>query len=183
MNDVSNRSRIARALRLDLTIAVRHLFLNALAGSALVPRPLRWLLYRAARLDVRTINVFSGARITGSDLSIGKGTFINHEAYLDAAGGRIVIGEHCHLGPQVTILTASHELDTRGGASKDSFFTTTTIGDKVWLGARALVLPGAVVESGCVIAAGAVVTGRCEPGGVYAGVPARRIRDVSADGS
>jgi acetyltransferase-like isoleucine patch superfamily enzyme len=40
------------------------------------------------------------------------------------------------------------------------------------------VLPGAVVESGCVVAAGAVVTGHCLADGVYAGVPARRLRDV-----
>ena len=51
-----------------------------------------------------------------------------------------------------------------------------TIGDRVWLGARVLVLPGAVIEPDVVVAAGAVVAGRLESHGLYAGVPARRIR-------
>jgi maltose O-acetyltransferase len=49
----------------------------------------------------------------------------------------------------------------------------------VWMGARVTVLPGVTVGDGCVIAAGAVVTKDCEPGGVYAGLPARRIRSVA----
>jgi hypothetical protein len=52
-----------------------------------------------------------------------------------------------------------------------------TIGDEVVISRNALVLDGAEIGVGCLIAAGAVVTGRCEPYGVYGGVPARRLRD------
>jgi maltose O-acetyltransferase len=41
-----------------------------------------------------------------------------------------------------------------------------------------MLLPGVTVGDGCVIAAGSVVTGDCEPHGVYAGVPAKRVRDL-----
>ena len=170
--------RLLDALRLDLSIAVRHLVLNVLAGSALVPRPLRWAVYRAARLDVRTMNVFSGTRITGRGLSIGARTFVNHQCYLDVARGHIEIGEDCHLAPQVMVLTATHGLDEDGHASREEEYLTTVIGDHVWIGARAIILPGAVVEDGCVVAAGAVVTGHCAAGGVYGGVPARLIRQT-----
>lgn len=166
------------ALRLDLGMVLRHLVLNLVAGSGLVPRPLRYLVYRAAGLDVRTMNVFSGVRITGTDLHVGRDTFINHECYLDSARGRIEIGSGCHLAPQVMVLTATHDLGADGSVAKDSGYRVTSIGDRVWLGARATVLPGARVESGCVIAAGAVVTGHCLADGVYAGVPARRVRSV-----
>lgn len=170
-------------VRLDLGMALRHLLLNVIAGSGLVPRPLRYLVYRAAGIDVWTMNVFSGARITGTDLHIGRGTFINHECYLDASRGRIEIGRDCHLAPQVMVLTATHDLDDDGSVARESDYRVTKIGDRVWLGARATVLPGARVESGCIVAAGAVVTGHCLADGVYAGVPARRIRSVSrADG-
>lgn len=165
-------------LRLDLSMALRHLLLNVVAGSAFVPRPLRYVAYRAAGLDVRTMNVFSGTRITGTDVHIGTGTFVNHECYLDAARGRIEIGSDCHLGPQVMVLTATHDVGDDGSVARDSDYRVTRIGDRVWLGARATVLPGATIESGCVIAAGAVVTGRCLPDGVYAGVPARRVREA-----
>lgn len=170
--------RVLAAVRLDLSIGLRHLLLGTLAGSALVPRPLRWLLYRAAGLDVRTPNVFPGVRITGRRLRVGRGTFVNHDCYLDVARGRIEIGDDCHLAPQVMVLTATHDVDGEG-ASREAAYTTTSIGDGVWLGARVTVLPGAVVEPGCVVAAGAVVRGRLEAGGVYAGVPARRVREVA----
>ncbi|GAB2875268.1 acyltransferase [Nocardioides pacificus] len=170
---------IVRGLRLDLAMAWRHLVLDLVAGSGLVPRPVRWALYRALGLDVRTPNIFSGTRITGRDLHIGRGTFLNHACYLDVAQGRIEIGERCHLGPEVMVLTATHDL-TDGSASTRSTYRTTTIGDRVWLGARVTVLPGARIGDGCVVAAGAVVTGTCPPGGVYAGVPARRVRETGA---
>ncbi len=44
--------------------------------------------------------------------------------------------------------------------------------DRVWIGARATILPGAVIEDDVIVASGAVVTGRCLSGGVYGGVPA-----------
>jgi maltose O-acetyltransferase len=40
------------------------------------------------------------------------------------------------------------------------------------------VLPGVTIGAGCAVAAGAVVTADCEPDGLYAGVPARRVRDL-----
>ncbi|MDF9717277.1 acyltransferase [Nocardioides sp. ChNu-153] len=172
--------RVGAAVRLDAGIAWRHLVLGVVAGSALVPRPLRWLVYRAAGLDVRTRNVFSGVTITGSALSVGERTFVNHDCYLDVARGRIEIGADCHLAPQVMVLTATHGRDEDGRTSRDAEYLTTRVGDNVWLGARATLLPGAVVEDGCVVAAGAVVTGRLTSGGVYAGVPARRVREVAA---
>ena len=81
----------------------------------------------------------------------------------------IEIGEDCHLAPQVMVLTATHGLDDDGHASREEEYLTTVIGDHVWIGARAIILPGAVVEDGCVVAAGAVVTGHCAAGGVYGG--------------
>lgn len=174
---------LLRALRLDGAIAVRHLVLTVLAGSALTPRPLRFAVYRLVGLDVRTPNIFSGTRITGTDLHIGRGTFLNHDCYLDVARGRVDIGERCHLGPQVMILTATHDRDGAGGATSESRYLTTVVGDRVWLGARATLLPGVVVGDGCVVAAGAVVASDCAPGGVYGGVPARRLREVDETAS
>lgn len=170
-------AKVLRAVRLDVVIALRHMVLDVIAGSAFMPRPLRYAVYRAMGLDIRTMNIFSGATITGSTVRIGRETFVNHGCYLDAANGSIEIGESCHLGPHVMILTATHEIAADGAAERESEYRTTTIGDRVWLGARVTVLPGAVVEPGCVVASGAVVTGRCASGGVYAGVPARRIRE------
>ena len=58
-----------------------------------------------------------------------------------------------------------------------------TLGDDVLVGMGAIVMDGAHVESGTLIAAGAVVTQgmRCERGGIYAGVPARRMKELSPE--
>ncbi|MDP2228898.1 MAG: DapH/DapD/GlmU-related protein, partial [Moraxellaceae bacterium] len=50
-----------------------------------------------------------------------------------------------------------------------------TIQDDVWIGARAIILPGVLIGQGAVIAAGAVVTKSVPAYGVYAGVPAKAI--------
>ncbi|WP_372495087.1 acyltransferase [Nocardioides pinisoli] len=47
-----------------------------------------------------------------------------------------------------------------------------------WIGAAVTVLPGVTIGPGCVVAAGSVVTADCQANGLYAGVPARRIRDL-----
>lgn len=52
------------------------------------------------------------------------------------------------------------------------------VGDGVWIGARSVILPGATIGDGAVIAAGAVVTGNVEPNALYGGVPAKRIKDL-----
>ncbi|WJH37282.1 hypothetical protein N6H14_05985 [Paenibacillus sp. CC-CFT747] len=53
------------------------------------------------------------------------------------------------------------------------------IGDGVWIGTRATVLPGVRIGDGSVIAAGAVVTKDCAPHGIYAGTPARRVKELA----
>ena len=58
-----------------------------------------------------------------------------------------------------------------------------TLHDNVLIGMGAIVMDQAVVESGCLIAAGAVVLEKtvCRAGGVYAGVPARRVKDLTPE--
>nr|WP_243895920.1 acyltransferase [Paenibacillus sp. F411] len=75
--------------------------------------------------------------------------------------------------------TDTHEIgtsDERGGERK---LLPIKVDDGCWIGARVTILPGVTVGQGCIIAAGAVVTKDCEPNGLYAGVPARRIKDLS----
>jgi maltose O-acetyltransferase len=48
-----------------------------------------------------------------------------------------------------------------------------------WIGARVIVLPGVTIGAGCIIAAGAVVTRNCEPNWLYAGVPARKSKQLN----
>jgi maltose O-acetyltransferase len=76
------------------------------------------------------------------------------------------------IGPEASILTLGHDPQSpdfadRGGA--------VTIGDRAWIGFRALVLPGVTIGEGAVIAAGAVVTKDVPPYTIVGGNPAREI--------
>ena len=64
---------------------------------------------------------------------------------------------------------------TRAGAL---FLAPLVVSSGCWIGARAVLLPGLTIGEGCVVGAGAVVTKDCLPIGLYAGIPARRIRDL-----
>lgn len=110
-------------------------------------------------------------------LSIGNDSCIGERAVLDARGG-LTIGRSVNLSSGVQIWTAQHDWRS---PTFDAHTNSVTIGDHVWIGPRVTVLPGAAIGDGVVIAAGAVVRGTCEPWGLYAGVPARRIGERPKD--
>jgi maltose O-acetyltransferase len=148
--------------------------INQLLASDFMPRPLRVLGYRALGMRTQTANIFPGLRVAGSlrNVSIGSGTFINRECLLEAVGP-VSIGRGCQLGPQVALITSHHSWTPDGKISRVSEGRAVRIGDRVWLGARSMVLPGVTIGDDVAIAAGAVVTKDCREPGLYAGVPAR----------
>jgi len=82
------------------------------------------------------------------------------------------IGNDVSISPDVTILTAQHRTD-------DPLFglvsAPVVIDDYVWIGTRAMILPGVHIGKGAVVAAGAVVTKDVAPMEIVGGVPARPI--------
>ena len=52
------------------------------------------------------------------------------------------------------------------------------IEDAVWIGSNSIILPGALIRKGCVIAAGSVVKGETRPNCIYAGNPAKLIKVI-----
>jgi maltose O-acetyltransferase len=171
-------NRLVWMVKHNILTITRDLLINRVAGSVLLPYPLRWAIYRAYGIQANTLNIKSGCWFTGSDVYIGRGAFINHRVTFDALGG-IEIAENCRIAMDVLLVTSSHEL---GGAEQRAGATTAApirIGRGSWLGARVTVLPGVTIGSGCVIAAGSVVTKDCEPNGLYMGIPAHRVRELS----
>ena len=53
----------------------------------------------------------------------------------------------------------------------------THIGDDVWIGYGAIIMSGVNIANGSIIAAGSVVTKDTEPYSIYAGIPAKKIKD------
>ncbi|PRY64660.1 succinyltransferase-like protein [Glaciihabitans tibetensis] len=110
-------------------------------------------------------------------IRIGENVFVNSFCYFDAAES-ISVGDGTRIGDHVRLVTSTHSLggpDQRAGAGISS---PISIGRGVWLGSSVVVLPGVTIGDGCVIAAGAVVTRSTAQNGLYAGVPAKRIKDL-----
>ncbi|MFI8992611.1 sugar O-acetyltransferase [Streptomyces sp. NPDC053542] len=110
-------------------------------------------------------------------ISIGSGTFVNFGAvFLDA--GPITIGAHVQIGPNVQLLTPTHELDSERRRAGWEKALPVTIGDNVWLGGGVIVCPGVTIGENTVVGAGAVVTKDLPPGVLAVGNPARVLRKL-----
>ena len=109
----------------------------------------------------------------GKNTHVGKRVFINAGCQFQDQGG-IWIGDDVLLGPQTIIATLNHEQDPADRASM--WPKPVRIGDKVWIGAHATILPGVTIGAGAIIGAGAVVTKDVPPRAVVAGVPAKILK-------
>jgi maltose O-acetyltransferase len=159
--------------------AFRDVLLNSIIGARLWPRDTRRQLLRWAGVRIGVSTFESHVSIVGGRrLAIGAGSFVNTGCLLDASAP-LTIGNHVSIGHGAMLVTSTHDLG--GEAQRAGAWTArpVTVEDGVWIGARALILPAVTVGRGCVVAAGAVVQSDCEPNGLYAGVPARRVRDLS----
>lgn len=155
----AGEARIA-ALRM-----VGHLPTNA-ARVALYRSLFGMKIGQGAKVDGGCI-MFGPQRIT-----IGEGAVINRGVLLD---GRfpLTIGKHSSISIFTIILTLEHDLfDTVGFRSVGA---PVSIGERVFIGARAIVLPGVTIGDGAAIAAGAIVTKDVEPFSIVAGIPAKSI--------
>lgn len=156
----------------------KEIFINSFVMSHVVPTGVRSKLLRRLGVGLGADTYLgAGTVLKGTSFNTGKGCFINHGCHIDS--GRVTLGDGVSVGPGAIFVSRDHEMgpaSQRAGANVDK---PISVGDGAWIGARATILGGVTIAEGCVIAAGAVVTKDTEPHGVYAGVPARRIQELS----
>jgi maltose O-acetyltransferase len=158
---------------------MRRILMNQFLGSALVPHRVRQVLLRLLGMKkIRGAYISAGTWFGGVDIEMGEGTGCNIGVLFDNLGP-IRIGRKVYIGHQAMFLTSHHEIGGSGlNVAGKEVGRGITVGDGSWIGARATIMPGVTIGERCIIGAGAVVTRDCAPGGVYVGVPARRIKDV-----
>lgn len=182
MSTRTGRSAVS-IIRDDAAAALEHALFSSLLGSVFLPAVVRRLMLCAAGADVQSgpgqgFSVSGGAR----NLTIGRGVFINKSVSIESVSP-VTIGANSAIGMRVSIMTSHHEIDAAGRWSDVASGRPVVIGERVWIGAGAMILPGSVIADDVIVAAGAVVRGRLESHGIYGGVPARRIRDFAGTAS
>ncbi len=114
----------------------------------------------------------------GKNISIGKDVFINSGCHFQDQGG-ITIGDGSLIGHNVVLATINHDLNP--AMNRKNHYAPIYIGAHVWIGSNATVLPGVTIGDWSVVAAGAVVTKDVPPYTVVGGVPARILKNISAE--
>ncbi len=126
------------------------------------------------RLEAGNCLFYPGVRLeVGRDgrLSIGTGTYLNRNTEI-IAWREVSIGRDCMIGWDVVIMdTDQHSLPGGGLDNRP-----VRVGDRVWIGARALILKGVTVGDGAIIGAGAIVTRDVPAGAIVTGPSAQVVR-------
>lgn len=113
----------------------------------------------------------------GKYITVGARTFINYNlTALDVAP--ITIGDDVQIGPNVQLLTPTHPVQAELRREKLEAAKPIVIGDNVWIGGGAIVLPGVTVGENTVIGAGAVVTKDLPANVIAVGNPAKVVRSI-----
>lgn len=110
-------------------------------------------------------------------LSIGNNVSIHPMCYFESWGG-ITIGDDVSIAHAVTVLSVNHIYSDLNVPIKDQGIEDrpTEIKSNVWIGAKASILGGVIINTGSIVATGAVVAKNVEKNTVVGGVPAKRIK-------
>jgi maltose O-acetyltransferase len=173
--------RVGRGL-LRLVVHAVNLASNVL-GDDWASKRLRLVLLRAMGARFGARSYFHGGTYFSDPrhLKVGQRCFVNRNCFFDLEAV-ISIGDDVVIGHGTTVVTTHHRLGSARRRAGAPYGEPVTVEDGVWIGANALLMPGVTVGRGSVVGAGALVLHDVAPDTVVAGVPARRIRDLTADG-
>lgn len=159
----------------------------------------------SSRVSIHKTAKVYGSRLDGN-ITIGEGTMIaRSELYgtvdigrfssvngpntdIVAYGGKVTIGQFCSIARNVSMQVSNHVMNrpTTYPIFKNIFKEENagefvirghiSIGNDVWIGAHALILSGAKINDGAIIAANSVVTGEIPSYAIVAGSPARVVK-------
>lgn len=161
-----SRIRFGKYLKLG-----KHVTLNALGRNGI------FLGNNVSIGDFSKVVVSTTFNNIGSHISIGNNVGMGEFAYLGGAGG-LEIGDDCIIGQYFSCHPENHNYSGTDtlirfqGVSRKGI----KIGSNCWIGSKVSILDGVTIGNGCVIAAGAVVTGSFPDNSIIGGVPARLLK-------
>jgi maltose O-acetyltransferase len=159
-------------------LLARHLPYSSTRGCGWT-KPVRRLVCRGLfRRAGANINIEKGAYFgDGREIEIGDNSGIGIDCHVT---GPVRIGRDVMMAPEVIVLTSNHRFDRTDVPMREQGALPpepVTIGDDVWIGSRAIILPGVTIGRGAIVAAGAVITRDVPEYAIVGGNPARIIRN------
>lgn len=178
----NNSCTMNKSMNTGLIYIVNKL-VNMLPSSRLFAVKRR--LWQACGLRVSEgVSINTGAQLFGSgSVAIGADTWVGIGCtFIVPNGANVLIGSRCDIAPDVMFECGTHRI---GGASRragEGIAASISVGEGSWIGARAVLLGGAEVGPGSIVAAGALVRAGVYPDqALLAGVPARVVRQLSEE--
>lgn len=158
-------------IRIKISLFSWDIMVNFVAKSILIPRKLRYLIYRIAGMRVKSINIRSGCIFRGKSVFISEGVLLNNNVFID-------VGKNTSIAFGTLICTSSHKFGTSEKRAGESDRRPIFIGEGCWIGANCTILPEVTIGDGCIIGAGSLVNKNCDSNSLYLGVPAVKIRSL-----
>jgi maltose O-acetyltransferase len=143
-----------------------------------------WLkskILRLANVQIgQNVSVCSQCWIYGhGKIKIGSETWLSQGVkFLTHNDAQITIGKFCDIGPFVKFLTGGHEISSHKRRAGLGFAKPIKVDDGCWIGASTIILHGVHIGAGSVIAAGSVVVHDVPKNTLFAGVPAKFVRNL-----
>ena len=157
---------------------VKDIILNGIAASSFCPMCCRKLLYACYGHKNDLVYSHCTLGVGGGKLNMMKGSYINSCCFLDL-GADIIIGHGVSIAMGCSFINSTHKIGSTNRRAVGSIKKSIIIGDGVWIGCNVTILPGVKIGNGVVVAAGAVVIDDCDANYLYAGVPAKRIKELN----
>jgi acetyltransferase-like isoleucine patch superfamily enzyme len=129
-----------------------------------------WGMETSVQMNCRFLN--------GRKIHLGARNVVNFGCLFDGRKHSIRTGDDVSIGPEAAILSLGHDPQSPDFADHGG---DVLIGHRVWIGFRAVILPGVKIGDGAVVGAGAVVTRDVEAYNIVAGNPARKIGERNRD--
>jgi len=133
----------------------------------------RKLIYRLSGIKIgkgSTIHMWANF-FQPKNIVIGSDTIIGNNAFFDGRE-KLVIGDHVDIASEVMIYNSEHDVSADDFKAREE---EVVIDDYVFIGPRAIILPGVKIGRGAVIGAGAVVTKNVADYSIVGGIPAKVI--------
>tara|TARA_R110002096_G_scaffold91753_8_gene207665 strand:- start:9762 stop:10175 length:414 start_codon:yes stop_codon:yes gene_type:complete len=122
----------------------------------------------------RSVNISNPSTVV-----FGDNVVVNADVYLVSSEFPIIIGNDCLIAPRCFIQTLNHNYERKNVVINKQGYrgAGVFIEEDCWLAYGTMLMPGVTIRKGSVLSAGSVVTKSTESYGVYAGVPAKKIKE------